>query len=197
LTYEFSIAPTGPTPIALASIPVKVAVLGQFSREETFDGGPASPGALADAQVIMRSDSNLPLTAPDVFSEQANSGSAAFPNFDKVLSLSLIPGHVYTIDVIAGCRHFDGGFVASQVSASSGCTALADPEFTLDQAALDAQLGTNTFTLTSFYQLEFSPGVTAVPEPSQALLFLAGLSGLAALRRHRGRIARRALDHRR
>lgn len=185
LRYEILLTVTAPPPVELAAVPVNVAVLGQFSRSETFNGSEVAPTASASALVYIRSNPTIPPVAADVLREQANTSSAALPNFDKIVSVSLMPGHVYIVDLVAGCQHNDAGSVPVTFSSSATCSALADPVFSLDQAALDAQLGSDSFPLVAFYRFEYSVGVTAIPEPGSAALMIVGLGGLAVLRRRR------------
>lgn len=184
LTYEMRIATIAAPPETLSTIPVQVSILGEISRLESFAGNSVSPTAEASASVYIRSDPNILLVAADVLQESAIQGQFANrPNFDKIVKLSLFPNHTYIIDVLASCKLNDAGFVKTQVASSGSCSAFADPAFALDQATLDARLGPNTFSLASAYQFEFSPGVSAVPEPGSAWLCLAGLPILAAVRR--------------
>lgn len=193
LTYEMRISTIAAPPQTLTAIPVQVSILGEVSRLESFDGNSVSPTATASASVYIRSDPNIPLVGADVLQESAIQGQVGSrPNFNKIVQLSLFPDHTYVIDVLASCRLNAGGFVKTQVASSGSCSAFADPAFTLDQATLDARLGPNTFSLASNYQFEFSPNVSAVPEPSAALMCLGGLPLLALLRWRSWRIAGRA-----
>lgn len=192
LTYEMRISTIAARPETLSAIPVEVSILGETSRLESFADSTVAPTAEANASVYIRSDRNLSLGGADVLQESALQGQFANrPNFDKIVKLSLFPNHTYIIDVIAFCKLNDGGFVRTQVASSGSCSAFADPAFALDQETLDARLGPNTFSLASAYQFEFSPGVSAVPEPAGALLCLAGLPILVAVRRRSRRVAER------
>lgn len=85
----------------------------------------------------------------------------------------------YQVIVSAGCR-------VSAWAPGSGhgsCTAAADPSFSFDQAAFDASMGASTFSLERYYRFEYSPGVTAVPEPGTGWLMATALLALAGWRR--------------
>ena len=73
------------------------------------------------------------------------------------------------------------------------CTAIADPVFSFDQAAFDAQMGDKTFKLADFFAIEVSPGldpVAGVPEPAAWALMIVGVFGVgAAMRGTRRRLA--------
>lgn len=183
LTYEVQLIARGSAPVNLASVPVTVGVSGTVSRDSQLNGTTVPPAASGDATVLIRSDPSLLLVQADVLRESANTNSVNLPNFNKIVSVSLIPGHVYIVDVMASCTVNDGGSVRATFSSSTGCSAVADPTFTLDQAALDALLGSNTFSLADTFSFAFSPGVSAVPLPASGLLFPLGLSALIARRR--------------
>ncbi len=190
LTYEMRLGSIAAPPANLTFIPVKVSVIGTVARSETFQGLASNPTSTGSASVFIRSDPSLVLTNADVLKEQAFQGQAATtPNFDKIVGISLIPGHVYTVDLLAGCSVSDGGFVKVQFSSESGCSALADPKFELDQEKLDQQLGAGSFSLASFYRFEYSQGVSPVPEPGTAGALMIGLAGLALVRWRRSRTA--------
>jgi hypothetical protein len=81
---------------------------------------------------------------------------------------------VYVVDIGVSCDVI--GQFGPQYGAAGSCTAFSDPVFTIDPATPNA----------AAYQLQFSSGVgnaPAVPEPSPALLFAAGLATLGAVRR--------------
>lgn len=67
--------------------------------------------------------------------------------------------------------------------------AVADPLFEFDQATFDTWMGENTFQLSDYYGFEFSPGAEIVPEPSAAVLGVAGMAGVM-LRRNKNRCVR-------
>lgn len=191
LTYEVRLTPVMAPPADLDFVPVKVAVFGEVKRSETFQGSTSNPTSVGAASVFINSDPNNPFFNADVLKEQAiqnpNNPPGDMPNFDKIVAISLIPDHTYTVDVVAGCRINGGGSVKVQFSSDSGCSALADPTFSLDQEKLDQQLGSSSFSLSEFYRFEYSAGVSPVPEPETAGVFLVGLAGLAVMRWRRFR----------
>ena len=63
------------------------------------------------------------------------------------------------------------------------CGAYADPIISLDQAAFDVMMGTETFNLADYYELVFSP--VPVPVPAAVWLFGSALLGLAGFSKRR------------
>ena len=84
-----------------------------------------------------------------------------------VLDLNLVPNTAYFGSVWARCDAWVGsGWQYSE------CQAVTDPVFQFNQAAFDVQMGEQTFPLSRYYGFSFSPNL--VPEPSSALLIVAG-----------------------
>lgn len=189
LTYEVRLAESAAPPVALARVPVTVWVRGEVVRETQLTNAITTPEAIASAAVYIRSNPALTVLNADVLSERAlrNPGNAFFdtPNFDKRVAVSLIPGHTYLVDLVAGCLLQGGSVDPSRISFRSSCSAEADPVFELDQAALDKRLGASSFSLASYYGFEYSAGVSPVPEPGTIGMMLAGLAGLCVGTRRR------------
>lgn len=187
LTYEVRLAELASPPVGLTHVPVTVQVRGQVVRESQRAGTPVAPVAIGSAWVTVRSDPSIPWANADVVLESAVRTPQApwqdKPDFDKFVSISLMPGHTYTVQLVAGCR-LSGSTSRVSFASSSSCSAEADPVFALDQTALDQQFGAARFSLADFYGFEYSAGVLSpVPEPGTSALLLLGVAGLAAVAR--------------
>lgn len=190
LTYEIRLVALTAPPVSLTSIPVKVAVVGEVKRDSQRADATISPLAIGSAWVTMRSDSAIPWANGDVLNERAvrtpRAPSQDTPDFDKSVGISLAPGHTYLVDLVAGCRLSGSSVNFETVASRSGCSAMADPVFSFDQAALDTRLGSSSFSLASYYSFEYSDGVGApVPEPQTVAMMLLGLLALAGVARRR------------
>ena len=74
-----------------------------------------------------------------------------------VYSFNLVPGTQYEAGLDASCEVGN----ASENLISNECQAVADPGLTFDQAAFNAEMGSNTFPLAEYYSIEYSPNLTA------------------------------------
>jgi hypothetical protein len=92
------------------------------------------------------------------------------------------PGQIYTIGYRTSCT------VANpHTGGRASCSANADPLLSFDQAALDAfarNSGRQTFSLSDYYRIEYSPDLPIVPEPAMVSL-LATAGAILAIRRCR------------
>lgn len=152
-------------PQKVASIPVLMTVKGDTSVQ----GGPGAGTAEAFA-----------------WFGQDGKGTNYYPG--ATVALNLTPDSVYEAIDYATCTA-NGLWGDVRHSVESGCQAVIDPEFQFDQAAFDAQMGSNTFLLAKYYDFGYSPNLsstsTSTPEPSSLALLGAGLLvllGLAARR---------------
>lgn len=188
LTYEVRVVELATPPTSFTGIPVTVAVRGEVKRDSQRANVTTAPLAIGTAYVTMRSSPDIPWVKGDVLNERAvrtpQAPSQDTPDFDKIVAISLLPGHTYLVDLVAGCRLTGGSGSFETVSSRSSCSAEADPVFGFDQAALDKRLGASSFSLASYYGFEYSAGVSSpVPEPAAAGLLVFGLAGLAAYSR--------------
>jgi len=91
------------------------------------------------------------------------------------ISADIEPDEIYTINIAASCF---------SVSATQGdvshCIAVMDPYIFFDQAALNAQLGEDSFKLSDYYSIELS---SIVPIPASWVLFASALGWLGLVGR--------------
>lgn len=183
LTYEVRLVALTSPPAAFTSIPVTVAVRGEVKRDAQVANVTTASLAIGTAYVTMRSNATIPWANGDVLNEKAVRTQRSWldtPDFDKRVSISVIPGHTYLVDLVAGCKLLGSYLTAETVSSRGSCAAEADPVFAFDQAAFDKQRGALSFALASYYGFEYSAGVLSpVPEPAAAGLLIIGLAGLA------------------
>ena len=102
---------------------------------------------------------------------------------------------VYKIELGAFCAVSSDPLMGydeiDQTETTQTCSAAADPSIRFDQAGFDALYGPQSFRLADYLALEFSPGISPVPdtpqvpEPGTGLMVAAGVLAYAALRRRR------------
>ena len=86
---------------------------------------------------------------------------------------------IYRVHAEAWCNVY----VKVEFVTQGVCGAYADPIISLDQAAFDVMMGTETFNLADYYELVFSP--VPVPVPAAVWLFGSALLGLAGFSKRR------------
>jgi hypothetical protein len=94
---------------------------------------------------------------------------------------------VARVSLLASC-----GFGSNIAGAGTGnCSAMADPFAGFDQAAFDATMGANTFILSDFFRIQFSPALetSGAPEPALWVSLIAGFGLIGAAIRRRARLA--------
>lgn len=135
----------------LSNIPVTVAVRGEVKRDSQVGNVTKAPLAVGSACVTMRSRPDIPWVNGDVLNERTvRTPSKPWqdtPDFDKIVAISLVPGHTYLVDLVAGCKLAGGSGTFETISSRSSCSAEADPVFAFDQAAVDKRLGASSFSL--------------------------------------------------
>jgi uncharacterized protein (TIGR03437 family) len=82
---------------------------------------------------------------------------------NSATDLMITPGASYKIELNAGCQ---AAVAASSTVQASGCQSVVDPAVKFDQAAFDAEMGSNTFPLAEYYQYEVSPNVAPNDSPA-------------------------------
>ena len=103
----------------------------------------------------------------EVFTVSADLTTPLPPSIVDTISYSIFPSDYQAIILRARC--FTG--VPLEVD-SNECTTIADPIFSFDQDAFDAQQGGNSFPLADFYEIVLSPGIAngeAPPPPVPSL----------------------------
>jgi len=103
------------------------------------------------------------------------------PVTDYIGTALIADSAIYQIHVDAWCNVT----VKVEFVSQGVCGAYADPVISLDQAAFDEQMGTDTFNLADYYELVFSP--EPVPVPAAVWLFGSALLGLTGIGRRRSR----------
>lgn len=185
LTYDVRLVELAAPPAAFTGIPVTVAVRGEVKRDSQVANVTTAPLAAGTAYVTMRSSPDIQWVNGDVLNERAVRTPQRpwqdTPDFDKIVGISLVPGHIYLVDLVAGCKLAGGSGTLETISSRSSCSAEADPVFAFDQATLDKRLGASSFSLATYHGFEYTTGVLSpVPEPAAAGLLVFGLAGLAA-----------------
>lgn len=185
LTYEVRLVELAAPPAAFTGLPVTVAVRGEVKRDSQVANATTAPLAIGTAFVTMRSRPDIQWVNGDVLNERAVRTPQRpwqdTPDFDKIVAISMVPGHTYLVDLVAGCRLAGGTGTFETRSSRSSCSAEADPVFAFDQLALDKRLGESSFSLASYYGFEYSAGVSSpIPEPGSAGMILLGLVGMGA-----------------
>jgi hypothetical protein len=165
-----------------------------------FDAG--SIGGVASSTILIRGDAKTRLHAFEGSLVIDGSDSSINHEVENSVTGGLLTGsyggsHSVLFDFSEGDTVAEVDLRASCVFSSqavgfgtANCQASADPFFGFDQAAFDAEMGANTFTLSDFFQIEVSPGLApgaGVPEPTGWALMIvgSGLAGAAARRRRR------------
>ena len=82
---------------------------------------------------------------------------------NSTTDLMIAPGASYKIELNAGCQAVANSSVLGGVST---CQSVVDPAVEFDQAAFDAEMGSNTFPLAEYYQGEYSPNVASNDSPA-------------------------------
>ena len=94
----------------------------------------------------------------------------------------MLPENPYALGIGANVEAH-AGLGYEPASFVTTTTAAVNPIISFDQAAFDALYGSNSFPLEEYYQIDFSPNVTATPLPPTLLLLASGLLVMAGWRR--------------
>jgi hypothetical protein len=122
-------------------------------------------------QEMASSSITISASGIDVFSESGVTSDSHTAPYDIQINaqpVDLTAGRSYLVDLLASINL--NGTISPESSATASGSAAVDPTLTLDPAEIAAG-----------YSLEFSPGVSEVPEPGDWALFVGGIGMLALL----------------
>jgi hypothetical protein len=199
--WQVRIAQTASSPVSLPTIPTIFSAHGTASVNISSDSpsGASFGFGEANASAVILMD-GFPLDAYAAHAEVSLSSGPASDSdsFTQAYVFGLEFGRAYDVGIRASCFVAPGtkkepAPSTDYYTGSGGCTAAVDPTFMFDQAALDAQLGSNSFLLQDYFQIELSPnlipgpGPTPAPEPTTLALLGIGMAGIKFARKRMGK----------
>jgi hypothetical protein len=164
--YQLAVEQFATPPVNVDAVPIALSTAGNVVVSELGIG--------AAAGTYVSSTDTVSFASSDVFTHNAQSNRQFMPavladSYDIVETLDLAPGHVYFVNISAGCSTSRKGTWA--------CDGHTTASFVLDQLAFDERMGVNSFGLSQYFALRESPNL--VPEPDAAPLGMVALAAVA------------------